>query len=372
MKRPISFRSSKTAEGPAASAPRSAGRWPPADGALATQGSWDWLAFARQPQVWPEVLRAARPALLIGVAVLMVSLSAALAAWGTRTPVSPKISLLADTSSPNLNSTSAEKPALPATKTESRETARLEAEQELRDDLKTLEVQLESVTLIPVPESTDDSIRILVSHPGDTPMIQDWKMLGMQTILAGALVAASSSAAQIDGPVADSKDNKGSSDVKKEDPVVEQLKALRLQIEAMNTTIKNDFGTVRNDILEAKTKASTAQKDVDLLKLEVERLRKEIDSLRTQASASRVSNYPASPAGTARIRLVNTFTDPVAIRINERIYHLNQNEERFTDPLTIGDVVYEVLGIQAPRTTKVTASTPLTISVFTKPFQPPS
>ena len=75
----------------------------------------------------------------------------------------------------------------------------------------------------------------------------------------------------------------------------------------------------------------------------------------------------------ARIRLENTFAYPVSVIVNDRIYHLNTNETRFTEPLTLGDVSYEVLSdsvaggrVQGPRTTKVTAGTPLTISVYTR------
>jgi hypothetical protein len=374
----------------------STGRWPPADRALAAHGSWDWLAFARQPDVWPEVMRAARPALFIGLAVLLFAFSAALAAWGTRPKAhsKPEISLITPPPSPTLNNTSADEPVLSAQASRSEPDSQpkitlvppphdvlrvkppevLEAEMKAEAAVETRReaegIALEGITPIPV---TDETIAILLSHPGDTPMLQEWRLLGMQTLLAGAIVAASATGAQIDGPVADAKDAKGSSDVKKEDSVADQLKALSKQIEALNSTIKTDFGKVgedisaiRKDILATTNKVNAAQKDVETLKTEVDRLRKEIDALRNQVATGRVSNYPLAPGATGRVRLVNTFTTPVTILVNKRAYEVNPGETRMTDVLPAGTINYEVLGIQAARDTRLDANEILTINVYTR------
>jgi hypothetical protein len=189
-------------------------------------------------------------------------------------------------------------------------------------------------------------------------MMQQWRLLGLQAVLAGALVAASAEA-QIDGPTGlRAEEPKKNSDGEKEPSVSEQLRELRKQLELLNTSIRGLGGAVETDV-------KRIDKDVKDLKDEVARLRNELNALRG-LSATRVSNYPASPAGTARIRLVNTFANPVTIVVNGLAYDVKPNETRFTEPLPLGDVSYEVLGIQTARTTKVTAETPLTINVYTR------
>jgi hypothetical protein len=358
--------------------------WPPGERPLAMHGSWDWLAFGRPPRLWPALWRSARPALLVGVVVFAVGSCLALAVWGKRTPApdADEIRLLADAASPNLNTTSVEEPSSPA-----REVTTQEAEprkpifEEVRplnppgtvlvptEPVRPLEPE-PGVVLIPAVSELeiDDIIAVRNSHPGDTPMLQEWKLLGMQAVLAGALIASTGTAADEKKPSSDEKVDVAAQ-LKQ---LSAQMKALSDSVTSIDSTIKKDFERVANDVLDARGKASKAQSDVEALRAEVDRLRKEVEGLR--GAPTRVSNYPSTPAGTSTIRLVNTFTDAVTIVINnDRVYHLNPNEVRFTAPLPVGDVTYEVLStavpggvIQGQRTTKVSASSPLTINVFTR------
>ena len=70
MKPSIGSPSTKTADHPAPSASEGASHPSPALGAHESapafaQDSWDWLAYARRPELLPEVMLAARPCLII-------------------------------------------------------------------------------------------------------------------------------------------------------------------------------------------------------------------------------------------------------------------------------------------------------------------
>lgn len=405
MKRRISFRSSKTAEtrpsplssttGRGVGATRSPGRWPTTDRALATHASWDWLAFPHQSRIVPEVLRAARPVFFLALLVLGVIATASFALWATRSSPEPGIDLLAEAPSPNLNTTSAEVAApdplprsepVPAVVVESAPAPMLHPEATPREPaaLGTPEppAPLDAgpgVVLIPAtpPVLEDDVIAVRVSHPGDTPMISEWKLLGLQTVLAGALVAAST------GPIAAADaPEKGSSDVKKDDGISTQLKELREQMKQLNESmiglggaiekdvkkIREDINRLSNDVIASKDKAEKASSGVESLRSEVDRLRRELESLRTQVASGRVSNYPQAgqTATTGRVRLINTFASPVTILINNKAYEVMPGETRLSDPLPSGTINYEVLGIQAARNTRLDPNEILTINVFTR------
>jgi hypothetical protein len=113
-------------------------------------------------------------------------------------------------------------------------------------------------------------------------------------------------------------------------------------------------------------KADKASKGVDTLTAEVERLKKELESLRTQVAAGRVSNYPQAGTSTGRVRLVNTFTSPVTIVLNNKVYEVMPGETRLSDPLPSGTINYEVLGIQTARNTRLDPNEILTINVYTR------
>jgi outer membrane murein-binding lipoprotein Lpp len=403
MKRRISFRSSKTAN--ASSPSRSAGAWPPADRALASRGSWDWLAFPHQARVWPEVLRAARPALLVCLALVVLGgVAVAVLQRGKQeaTDDEAEIRLLAEAPSPNLNSSAAAVPE-PAPVAElvppspalvaPVETPRVEVVP--APTLPVVPVSREpvpleparpepprpldaSVVIIPAnaPALENDAIDVRASQLGDTPMIHEWKMLGLQTILAGALVAATTGVA----PAEADKNDKGSTDVKKDD-VSEQFKALQGQLKTLTDAvqqmggaiemdvkkIQSDISRLSGDVLDSKVKADKASKGVDTLTAEVERLKKELESLRTQVAAARVSNYPQAPTSTGRLKIVNTFTTPVSVVVNNKVYRdVMPGETRFTDVLPSGTISYEVLGITAMRNTHLDPNEILTLNVYTR------
>jgi outer membrane murein-binding lipoprotein Lpp len=230
------------------------------------------------------------------------------------------------------------------------------------------------VVLVPAnaPALENDMIDVRLSQLGDTPMIHEWKMFGLQTILAGALVAATTGVAPAEAP-------KGSTDEKKDD-VAEQLKALQGQVKALNETVgalngalAKDFKRIDesisrlgNDVLASKDKAEKASTGVENLRSEVDRLRKELEALRTQVASGRTSNYPQAQASTGRVRLVNTFTTPVTILVNNKAYEVMPGETRVTDALPAGTINYEVLGIQAARNTRLDPNETLTINVYTR------
>lgn len=375
-----------------------AGAWPAADRALASRGSWDWLAFPHQARVWPELLRAARPALIAAFALLALGGTAfvlLLPSSEITAGDEAEIRLLAEAASPNLNPTIDEAsepdpsprmppPAIPV------ETPRVAVAPMVppepvipvpapvaAEPPRPLDAGV-TVVLIPAnaPTLENDAIDVRASHPGDTPMIREWKMLGLQTVLAGALVAATTAVT----PAAEPAD-KGSSDVKKDD-VGDSLKALQGQIKALTEAVEKmdgaiskdvkkiqaDISRLSGDVLDSKVKADKASKGVEDLTAEVDKLRKELEALRTQVAAGRVSNYPqAPPSGMGRVKIVNTFTTPVTFVVNNKVYRdVMPGETRFTEALPAGTINYEVLGIQTARNTQLDPNEVLTINVFVR------
>lgn len=193
-----------------------------------------------------------------------------------------------------------------------------------------------------VPQPGDfDSVRN--PHRGDSPMMTTWRMLGLQTLLAAALAAGPAAAGQADAV-----------DAKKLDDIQKQLTEIQRTLDAFMV----------KDVGDLKVNVARAQADFLQLREQVARLQKELEGLRGQSGPqTRVAGFPPNGA-TGRLRLMNTFTAPMSIRINDRVFRLEPGQTQIVEGVPAGSFTYEVLGIQAPVARTLGANETYTIYVY--------
>jgi hypothetical protein len=169
---------------------------------------------------------------------------------------------------------------------------------------------------------------------GDTPMMRTWQMLGLKTVLAALFAATPALSSETSGPP---------SDPEKLTEIQKQLNALQKSL----TEIKKGLDDIR---AEKTLAAQSVQRQLEDLDKKIVQLRLDVDSLRNRPSESnRIGAYPPSDTGsntgTARIDMINTYSQPVSIVINKRSYPLAPGEHRLSDPIPAGTFTYEVLGV---------------------------
>jgi hypothetical protein len=379
---------------------------------------WAWLAFARRPELLPRMALAARPGVLVLMAGLLAGLWLVLG-YGTGPKEAPPadragLLLLAEHSSPKLDKTSAEASARPpaaapqveldrrspdATGTATPPPAVAPAPVQAApnplpplDPLPPVELPRVSPPVEPAPpppaaaEPLENCFASRDSQRGDTPMTGSWKMLGLQTVLAAALLTPAAGAADEPDKIT---------------ALTKQIGDLRAAVESLEKTVKERCGDLRTDVNLSLEKHRVTQTDLDRLKGDIAQLRQDIEAVRKLLPTTQVSGYPpdarsdmeqmrrlvdqmrqdlealrrGAPAtriagfppttDTARVRLVNTFPAPMHIVVNGRAYVLEPGESRWSDPISFGTFTYEVLGVRPPQTRVLNpGDPPFTITVF--------
>lgn len=172
-------------------------------------------------------------------------------------------------------------------------------------------------------------------------MMHTWKLLGLNALLAAALTATPA--------VADPADSK------KLDEIKDELKGL--------SSIKEDLKNLRA-LLDLSVQ--NTRSDISQLKEQVGRLEKQVKDLegRMSTSSGRVAFSPSTGAATGRIRLMNTFTEPMSIRLNERVFRLEPGQTQMLDNQPVGAFTFEVLGIQGPAVRVLGANETFTVYVY--------
>lgn len=161
-------------------------------------------------------------------------------------------------------------------------------------------------------------------------MLRNWKWIGSQTVLAGALLAVPVNAAEEPDP----------------------NKVILNRLEEIRKELKNDLQDLKNDRVITDAKAEEALRKIKELSVQIENLDRDVKDLK---SKTRVSMFPPTEAGTGRLKLVNTFSTEARIFVNGKSYPLGPGETRMSDPIPSGNFTYEVLvdgfgAVQAPRT----------------------
>jgi Skp family chaperone for outer membrane proteins len=211
------------------------------------------------------------------------------------------------------------------------------------------------------------------SQPGDSPMMRNWKMLAFQTLLAGTLIPAG---AQAQAPASGSDAPPKPPDTAS---ILKEIQELKKTLSAMDTKVASSFRAMQeeadkrlkkleDDGVAAGLRLEKTQADIEDMKKQLLQLRQDLDVVRNRAGSSRESGYTppanAPTAATGRVRLVNTFLDPMTIIVNGVRYQLAPGETRLTEPVPAGTFNYEVLGVQPRLDRTLAANETFTITVY--------
>ena len=183
-------------------------------------------------------------------------------------------------------------------------------------------------------------------------MMHIGKLIRLNALVAAMLAAAPTLA----------DDAAGKANTDKPDKIQEQLSELKTSLLDLKTSlaeIKTDLKHFRTDH-DVSTQASS--REIRELKDEMLRLKTELDSLRrTPSSSQRESGFapaatttPLPPMG--RVELLNTWTAPVSVVVNNRSYRLRPMDRVVTDPIPAGAFNYEVIGVTAPNNVRTLAA----------------
>jgi hypothetical protein len=316
----------------------------------------------------PELKLAARPALLVLATLLLVGLGAVLKHWQPSPRAeSAGFDLIAGTPSPKLDITSAETPESQSAPAFAREAENTEsgpeqptgavpvvnlsttqdiaapdaaAELHLPDssgpykmpDLAAEPPKVETAEAVPISEFSApqvfDEETFRNSQRGETPMIRNWKMLGLQTVLAAALAAAPDSSYALDDQNQGKEGKSGKSSDTREPTL---------------TDLKKSLDSIQREIDKIPTMALNVNligEDLKKLREKVDRLEKEIEGLNKRST----SLYGPRPVGTGHIRLENTYPREITVILNQTSYPLVPGQTA-TVSVPAGPFTYQVVNI---------------------------
>jgi hypothetical protein len=195
-------------------------------------------------------------------------------------------------------------------------------------------------------------------HPGETPMIRTWKLLGLKAALAAA-VTLTPALARADETA--QKTDKADPAIKQQLTELKQtLDDIKLSV-ARLVRIEQDVKDLRS---ETTLSAQSAQNRITAIRADLSRLQQDFLALRDTLAAvpvpQRTSAYPpaagdsAQPQApipnTGRIELSNTYPQEMTIAVNLRTYRVPPGHTILTDPMPAGNFTYQVIGVQLPLT----------------------
>ncbi|GIW79102.1 MAG: hypothetical protein KatS3mg105_0909 [Gemmatales bacterium] len=312
-----------------------------------------------------------RPAWIVLAALLVVGVWAALAGSSPQTtPSKAEISLLDDLPLPNLNTTSAEPCPQPTGETPPAETpaqAPTALPPEISEDSRPTtgpelsppeaEVPEEPIRpVIAVEPTRDRFIAVRLTHRGDTPMIHNWKSLGLQALLAGALA----SAPTLSAPPTKAEPNA-------DEVIAKQLKELKDSIDALKKQVQGlQTGMADTDIRIKKLEGQIADLEKDAkavtdLTIVVQNLSKQVADLNKRISSAPPAVVSKKPMG--RILLVNDFPEEMTVVVNNKAYRLAPNSIHTIDNVPAGIFTYEVLRVQPVRNRELGDNETFTIRI---------
>jgi hypothetical protein len=171
---------------------------------------------------------------------------------------------------------------------------------------------------------------------------------------------------------------------KKPEPTLEELKKavdkLTERIQTLETKVSAMDKHVGEALTELTGKVNGFSDKPVATDLNIARLQKELMDLRTELAQARdemgrlrprssVSNYPANGAAAppiGRVRLVNTWFEPVKVVLNQTAYDVPANQTKIVTDVPAGAFSYEVLGIQPRRDVTLASGEEFTVLVYPK------
>lgn len=319
--------------------------------------------------LWDRLPETARASLLILTTLMLTGLCTLLACKDKgRRSGRADLDLLDDSSSLNLNLTSADACAAEAAPAVPSDSVRSTAVGCFQNEPAVVAAPPQILELdgfaLPTAAPSWESFAIPTRHHGDSPMMRNWKLLGLDLILVGAL-ATPLAAGQRDGP---------QDEANKEALVLKEVRDLKTSIDALTKAIKSlqesstttgvQLQKTQEDINGLKRQvAQLQQEEMDGLRRQIAQLLKDVDDLRVKTA--RTSAYqpqpPATPTG--RVRIVNIFTVPATVIVNTRAYAVNPGTVVMSDPVPAGFFNYEVVGVQAMVSRTLAANETFTITI---------
>jgi hypothetical protein len=243
-----------------------------------------------------------------------------------------------------------------------------------------------------------------IEHQGEIPMLRTRQLLGGNAILAAALAAAPALAQTNDKPPNNTtppaptgarpnllNTDRPATDADRLTEVQKSLDALRKDVAELKSLVdlRKEFTEFRTAMAPLANLPKSMDDLANILKagaenriLKVDELRDQLAQLKTDVQgvrdrlrdSTRIAAYPppepstsASAPAMGRVELINSYSLPVTIVVNQRRYDLMPAERRLTEPIPAGSYTYEVLGIAPLQTSVIAANTTRSIEVFPRP-----
>jgi TolA-binding protein len=191
-------------------------------------------------------------------------------------------------------------------------------------------------------------------------MMRRWKMLGLATILSAAVSSAPA-------PAADS-DTLKLTDSQKLDKLLEQFTTIKdalADLQGLKTEVKNLQTKIDGLQIKSDVQAQATQEKIDRLNERIKKLESDLDAMRNQIPPlTRISGFAPAAPSTGRIRIRNTFPEPVTVVVSGTPYELMPGDTRMLDAQPAGNFTYEVPGIQPSKTVTLAANETFTITVY--------
>jgi hypothetical protein len=198
------------------------------------------------------------------------------------------------------------------------------------------------------------------SHRGESPMMSNWKTLGVPLLLAGALAASDAAQAQDAVKPPDTSDlKKQIEDINRKLPTIDQLKTSVL---AIDKDLQDEIKGRREHSATVDSRLEQIQNDVTALKSQMEQIRRDLDAAKSRPT-TQISSFQSAAPTIGHVRLANTYFDTVRIVVNGKPYDVAPNTTMLADAVPAGNFTYEVIGVQTPVTRAIAANETFTISV---------
>ena len=379
-------------------------------------------AFVHPPKphparpAWPYPSRS-----VLGI-VLLFGLSLAAAAWNAHTQLPPTlpaqgIDLRAESAGPKVNTTSAEPPPAPPAALVEHQTLKVAfaPPQPEVPALLPLPSQLPAVEPPEPPAAEDPKTLVpLVTYgpgslacscfrdmqPGDTPMMRNWNVLKLSSLLAVAVAVTplpASATPPPGGPTefgqGDIKELREAID-KKLDKLIEALTNSFAGVRVDLGKINDELKSLNKDNFETKLKLETALGRIEQLQKQVDKLREDLDKVPPK---DKISLYPSekgfdeikqrlaqieaclkgmsdgrmafsSPAGAVgRIALANQYPEEILFTINGQAHRVPPFTTKNLENFPAGAFKYEVIsptyGLRGANTPTLEPGKTYTITV---------
>jgi hypothetical protein len=226
----------------------------------------------------------------------------------------------------------------------------------------------------------------LATHRGESPMVRNWKLIELATLLAVAAPSPALLAGETNTKEVDTK------------AILESVEAVKKELGTIKETLKKDFGAFSKDVRDIKQEITSLKADHLIVDEKVDKLTKALTALRAELDDLKKTNrtlaYPPAEKitledlnsrltkieqmlanldlqqrtsglrgqtanGTGRLKLVNRYPEQLLFQINGQDYVVQPQQTRIIDGFPAGAILYRVMygnGWLEPRSSVVAAN----------------